>query len=104
VTAPVSTGAFFSGTVLVEPYNARRQDNITVLDLRTEKVVEMARNMRLRLFLDVFLGRFKGFKRFKRFKRFKGFKGFKGFVGFQKEGTLACQNLSPLTVHSPERA
>jgi hypothetical protein len=43
-----------STTVYVEPYDSRRQDNINVLDLRTEKVVNLTGQMRVRLFLDVF--------------------------------------------------
>jgi hypothetical protein len=54
VTAAAATGALFSGTVIVEPYDTRRQDNITVFDIRAEKVVTLPRTMRVRLFLDVF--------------------------------------------------
>jgi hypothetical protein len=41
-------------TVYVESYDARRRDNIYVLDLRTEKVVNLGDAARVRLFLDVF--------------------------------------------------
>ena len=49
-----SFGAIFSGTIDVEPLNTRRQDNITVLDLRVEKGFDAGHNMRLRGFLDLF--------------------------------------------------
>jgi hypothetical protein len=55
VTASVASGAFFSSTnVYAEPYNSRRQDNITVLDVRAEKIVPLRGTMKVRLFLDVF--------------------------------------------------
>ena len=41
-------------TVYMEPYNARRQDNINILDLRTEKVVTLRGDVRVRMFLDLF--------------------------------------------------
>jgi hypothetical protein len=49
-----SSPVLASTTVYMEPYNSRRQDNISVLDLRTEKVVKLYGPMRARLFLDVF--------------------------------------------------
>jgi hypothetical protein len=41
-------------TVLVEPYDARRQDNINILDLRVEKSITLRAPMRVRLFMDLF--------------------------------------------------
>jgi hypothetical protein len=40
-------------TVYMTGYDLR-QDNITILDLRTEKVVNLRDSMRVRLFLDLF--------------------------------------------------
>lgn len=51
VSAP--TGLFFSGTLLVEPIDTRRMDNINLLDVRVEKTVPIDR-YRLGLFLDLF--------------------------------------------------
>jgi hypothetical protein len=57
ITFTAPAGVFCCGlntnTVLVEPMDARRSDNITVIDLRAEKAVPIART-RLRLFLDLF--------------------------------------------------
>lgn len=49
-----AVGAIFSGTINVEPMNARRLDNITVLDLRVERGFELGHGMRIRGFLDLF--------------------------------------------------
>jgi len=55
VTASVASGAFFSSTtVYAEPYNRRRQDNISVWDIRAEKTVPVYGTLKARLFLDVF--------------------------------------------------
>jgi hypothetical protein len=55
VTASVASGAFYSSTsVYAEPYNSRRQDNVTVWDIRAEKVVPLHGSLKARLFLDVF--------------------------------------------------
>jgi hypothetical protein len=55
VSAPTGSGATLSSTtVYVEPYDARRQDNITVLDVRVEKSVPLHGSMKVRLFLDAF--------------------------------------------------
>jgi hypothetical protein len=43
-----------STTIWAEPYGARRQDNITLLDLRTEKTVGLGSTARVRLFFDLF--------------------------------------------------
>jgi hypothetical protein len=40
--------------VLAEPLGTRRQDNITLLDLRTEKVFQLSPRLRLSGFLDIF--------------------------------------------------
>jgi hypothetical protein len=53
-SAAAAVGAIFSGTIQAEPANARRQDNITVFDVRIEKGVTLARNIRVRGFLDLF--------------------------------------------------
>jgi hypothetical protein len=43
-----------SSVVYAEPGNARRHDNITVLDLRIERGFNLPHNMRIRGFLDLF--------------------------------------------------
>jgi len=53
VSTARTSPAFFSGRVLIEPVGARRQDNVTILDVRAEKVLKISRTQ-LRLFLDVF--------------------------------------------------
>jgi hypothetical protein len=54
-SAPATAvGAIFSGTIQAEPANARRHDNITVLDLRAERAFTFGRNVRLRGFFDLF--------------------------------------------------
>jgi hypothetical protein len=53
-TAASAVGAIFSGTINVEPLNSRRQDNITVLDLKTERAFQLGQYVRLRGFLDLF--------------------------------------------------
>jgi hypothetical protein len=55
VTPPA--GIFFhtgTPTVLVEPLNTRRMDNIYLLDLRVERRFQFARTMAVRGFLDLF--------------------------------------------------
>ncbi|MBI1875978.1 MAG: carboxypeptidase regulatory-like domain-containing protein [Acidobacteria bacterium] len=52
--AAVASGAFFSGTVNVEPINANRDPNIRVLDLRAEKNIPIRGHVRVRAFLDLF--------------------------------------------------
>lgn len=47
-------GANAVNAVLVEPLDARRMPNITVVDLRAEKTAAFAGTLRLRLFLDLF--------------------------------------------------
>jgi len=49
-----AAGAIFSGTVVVEPLNANRQDNITVFDIRADRGFNLSHGMRVRLFLDLF--------------------------------------------------
>jgi hypothetical protein len=49
-----AVGAIFSGTIQAEPFNARRHDNITVLDLRVDKGFNLGGNLRLRGFFDLF--------------------------------------------------
>ena len=57
VSAPASCACSYStlntSTILVEPLGTRRMDNVNILDVRTEKVVSLART-RLRLFADFF--------------------------------------------------
>ena len=53
-TAASAVGAIFSGTINVEPLDSRRQDNITVLDLKTERAFNLGSHVRLRGFLDLF--------------------------------------------------
>ena len=56
VGAGVATaaGAIFSGTINVEDYQARRHDNITVIDLRADRGFNLGRSVRLRGFVDLF--------------------------------------------------
>jgi hypothetical protein len=49
-----AAGAIFSGTINVEPLNSRRHDNITVLDVRAERTINLGHGMRVRGFLDLF--------------------------------------------------
>ena len=42
VTAPASCACFFNGMVLVEPIDARRMDNVAVVDVRAETTVPIA--------------------------------------------------------------
>jgi len=50
----VPAGLFASGTVLVEPLDSRRMDNINVLDTRVEKVFRLHDRLRIRGFADFF--------------------------------------------------
>ncbi len=50
----VPAGLFASGTVLIEPLNSRRQDNIYVFDLRAEKSIPLGGRLRVRGFADFF--------------------------------------------------
>jgi hypothetical protein len=43
-----------STTIWAEPYNSRRQDNIALFDIRTEKTVNLGATARVRLFFDLF--------------------------------------------------
>ena len=56
VGAAVATaaGAIYSGTINAEPLDAERQDNITVLDVRTERSVVLPHHLRVRGFVDLF--------------------------------------------------
>jgi hypothetical protein len=56
VGAGVATaaGGIFSGTIDAEPTNARRHDNITVVDVRVDKSFTLGRGLRLRGFFDLF--------------------------------------------------
>jgi hypothetical protein len=49
-----AAGAIFSGTINAEPLNARRHDNITVLDMKIERAFPLGRGVRLRAFMDLF--------------------------------------------------
>ena len=40
--------------VLAEPINTRRQDNLTVFDIRGEKIFHLAANHSVSLFVDVY--------------------------------------------------
>ncbi len=40
--------------IFATPYNAYRQDNISVVDLRVEKTVPLGSQVKVRLFLDAF--------------------------------------------------
>lgn len=52
--AAAAVGAIYSGTIYAEPRNARRLDNITVLDLRVERSIRLAGTLRARAMLDLF--------------------------------------------------
>src|SRR5262249_11137986 len=63
VSAPASCACSFSAarggsltntTVYATLYNANQQDNLSVLDVRVEKTVNLASQAKVRLFLDVF--------------------------------------------------
>jgi hypothetical protein len=56
VGAGVATaaGGIFSGTINVEPVNARRHDNISVFDLRVDKSFDLGRGVRVRGLFDLF--------------------------------------------------
>jgi hypothetical protein len=49
-----AAGAIFNGTINVEPLNANRHDNITVLDVRVDRGFNLGHGMRVRGFLDLF--------------------------------------------------
>ena len=49
-----AAGAIFSGTINVEPVNARRHDNITVLDVRVDRGFTLGHGMRVRGLFDLF--------------------------------------------------
>lgn len=53
VNAPAAIG-FYSATILMEPLDSRRLDNIYLLDLRVEKSVRLQGTARVRLFMDLF--------------------------------------------------
>jgi hypothetical protein len=53
-TSVSSTNPVLGATTVYMTGYDLRQDNITVLDLRTEKVVNLPASMRARLFLDIF--------------------------------------------------
>jgi hypothetical protein len=52
--AATAAGGIFSGTINAEPRNSRRQDNITVLDLRAERSFRLSGTVRVRALLDLF--------------------------------------------------
>ena len=55
VSAPASCQCFYpGGSVLIEPLDSRRMDNVTVFDIRVERPVKLSGGARLGLFLDVF--------------------------------------------------
>jgi hypothetical protein len=49
-----AAGAIFSGTVNVEPLDANRHDNITVLDVRVDKSFDLGHGIRVRGLFDMF--------------------------------------------------
>ena len=56
VTISVPGGSPFSasGTAYVEPSNSNREDNILVVDVRTEKSINVSSRVRIRAYLDLF--------------------------------------------------
>jgi hypothetical protein len=49
-----ATGSLTQAAIFATPYNAYRQDNISVVDLRVEKTVKLGSAAKVRLFLDGF--------------------------------------------------
>jgi len=49
-----AVGAIFTGTVYAEARDARRQDNITVFDIRADRAFSLGGTMRLRALFDLF--------------------------------------------------
>jgi hypothetical protein len=54
VSSGLTAASLSSTTTYVSNYNAYRQDNISVLDLRVEKSVQLGSQAKVRLFLDLF--------------------------------------------------
>jgi hypothetical protein len=54
VSVPTGSGLIASGTAYADAYDANREDNIWVFDLRTEKTVTFTSRSRVRLFFDLF--------------------------------------------------
>ena len=54
VASGLTAAALSNTTVYVSNYNAYRQDNISIVDLRVEKVLPVANAGKVRLFLDIF--------------------------------------------------
>ena len=51
----ISTGITGTGTTIyMEPMDANREDNVTVIDVRAEKTLNLHARMRARLFVDGF--------------------------------------------------
>jgi hypothetical protein len=53
-SAASAFGLIYSGTIYADAADSHRQDNITVLDLRAEKTLDLIGRTRLRAFLDLF--------------------------------------------------
>lgn len=53
-TAGTAAGAIFAGTIYAEPADSRRNDNITVLDLRVDRTFSLGPRAKVRGFLDLF--------------------------------------------------
>jgi hypothetical protein len=53
-SAAAAAGAIYAGTINAEAQNARRHDNITVMDVRIERTFALAGNTRIRGFFDLF--------------------------------------------------
>ena len=54
IVVPTGSGLIASGTAYADAYDANREDNIWVFDLRTEKTVAFSSRARVRLFFDLF--------------------------------------------------
>ncbi|MCU1385183.1 MAG: hypothetical protein JWL71_3880 [Acidobacteria bacterium] len=54
VASGLTAASLSSTTVYVSDFNAFRQDNITVLDVRVEKTIKLPANTKVRVFLDGF--------------------------------------------------
>ncbi len=54
IVVPTGSGLIASGTAYADAYDANRDDNIWVFDVRTEKTVTFTSRARVRLFLDLF--------------------------------------------------
>ncbi len=53
-SAATAAGLIYNGTIFAESADSRRQDNIWVFDVRTQKSFDISSTLKLRFFLDLF--------------------------------------------------